>query len=151
MLCISTSKHVLCMLFPGQNQFFYAKTTFYVLLSHKMYKIMQKNNKNHVLKLHSSTLLRVRTLYLCLVNGIQPWEWYQTDHSLKRNLIGSSGIQTHDLPIMRQTCYHLSYRASGHTLCYNMLNLVYFLGLVSFKAAHCWLNELPLVGTTWEI
>ena len=34
------------MPFAGQNQFFDTKTTFCVLLSHKMYKIMQKNNKN---------------------------------------------------------------------------------------------------------
>ena len=49
-LCISTSKQVLCMPFAGQNQFFDTKTTFCVVLSHKMYKIMQKINKNHVLK-----------------------------------------------------------------------------------------------------
>ena len=41
-LCISTSKRVLCMPFTGRNQFFDAKTTFWVLLSLKMYKIMQK-------------------------------------------------------------------------------------------------------------
>ena len=32
---------VLCMPFAGRNQFFDAKTTFWVLLSHKMYKTMQ--------------------------------------------------------------------------------------------------------------
>ena len=35
-LCISTSKWVLSILFAGQNQFFDANTTFCVLLSHKM-------------------------------------------------------------------------------------------------------------------
>ena len=49
-MSISTSKLVLHMPFAGRNQFFDAKTTFCVLFSNKMYKIMQKNNKNHVLK-----------------------------------------------------------------------------------------------------
>ena len=48
-MCILTSERVLRTPFAGQNQFFDAKTTFCVLLSHEMYKIMQKN-KNHVLK-----------------------------------------------------------------------------------------------------
>ena len=46
LLCISTSERVLCMLFAGQNQIFNAETTFWVLLIHKMYKIMQKITKN---------------------------------------------------------------------------------------------------------
>ena len=50
LLCISTSKRVLRMPFDGQNQFFDAKTTFCILLSHNMYKIMQKINKNNVIK-----------------------------------------------------------------------------------------------------
>ena len=50
LLCISTSKRVLRTPFASQNQFFDAKTTFWIFLSHKMYKITQKNNKNHVLK-----------------------------------------------------------------------------------------------------
>ena len=40
-------------------------------------------------KLYSLTLLRVHTLYLSLVHGLQPQEWYQTNHSLKNDLIGS--------------------------------------------------------------
>ena len=36
MLCILTSEEVLRMPFSGENQFFDAKTTFYVLFSHKM-------------------------------------------------------------------------------------------------------------------
>ena len=43
LLCISTSKRVLCTPFAGWNQFFDAKTTFCVLISHKLYKITQKN------------------------------------------------------------------------------------------------------------
>ena len=39
LLCISTRERVLRMPFAGQNQFFDSKTTFCVLLSHKMYKI----------------------------------------------------------------------------------------------------------------
>ena len=39
------SERVLHTLFAGQNQFFNAKTTFSIVLSHKMYKIMQKNYK----------------------------------------------------------------------------------------------------------
>ena len=42
----------------GQNQFFDAKTTFCVLLSHKMYKITQKK-KNHFLKGSTNVLLHV--------------------------------------------------------------------------------------------
>ena len=38
------------MPFAGQNQFFDAKTTFYILLGHVMYKITQKITKNHVIK-----------------------------------------------------------------------------------------------------
>ena len=38
------------MSFTGRNQIFDAKTTFKVLLGHKMYKIMQKITKNHVIK-----------------------------------------------------------------------------------------------------
>ena len=37
LLCISTSKRVLRMPFPGQNQFFNAKTTFCVILYKKVY------------------------------------------------------------------------------------------------------------------
>ena len=47
---VYTSERVLHMPFPGQNHFFEAKTTFYVLLGHKMYRITQKITKNHVLK-----------------------------------------------------------------------------------------------------
>ena len=46
MLCISTSEWVLRTPFTSLNQFFDAKTTFCVLLSHKMYKITQKITKN---------------------------------------------------------------------------------------------------------
>ena len=54
-----------------------------------------------------------------LVHGVQPWEWYRTDHSLKRNLIGFSRIRTHDLSIVRQTCCHLcSTVFRSHTLFY---------------------------------
>ena len=49
-LCILTSERVPRLPFAGQNQIFNAETTFCVLLSHKMYKIMQKITKNHVLK-----------------------------------------------------------------------------------------------------
>ena len=45
LLCIWTSKQVLRMPFAGRNQFCEAKTTFCMLLSHKMYKIMQKITK----------------------------------------------------------------------------------------------------------
>ena len=46
LLCILTSKQVLHTPFAGQNHFFDAKTTFCVLLSHTMYKIVQKITKN---------------------------------------------------------------------------------------------------------
>ena len=46
-LCVLTNKRVLRTPFAGWNQFFDAKTTFCMLLSHKMYKITQKHNKNH--------------------------------------------------------------------------------------------------------
>ena len=39
LLCILTSKRVIRGPFAGRNQFFDAKTTFWVLLGHKMYKI----------------------------------------------------------------------------------------------------------------
>ena len=42
LLHILTSERVLRMPFAGRKQFFDPKTTFCVLLSHKMYKIMQK-------------------------------------------------------------------------------------------------------------
>ena len=42
LLCISTREQVLHTLLAGRNQFFDTKTTFYVLFSHEMYKIMQK-------------------------------------------------------------------------------------------------------------
>ena len=44
-LCFLTSKWVLRMPFAGQNQFFDAKTTFWMLLNHKIYKITQKITK----------------------------------------------------------------------------------------------------------
>ena len=47
-LCILTSKRVLCKPLANQNQFFDTKITFCILLSHK--KIMQKITKYHVLK-----------------------------------------------------------------------------------------------------
>ena len=45
-LCISTSKRVLRTPFAVQNQFFVAKTTFCVLLSHKIIKITREITKN---------------------------------------------------------------------------------------------------------
>ena len=48
MLCISTREQVLRMPFASWNQFLDAKTAFYVLFSHKMYKMMQKITKKPV-------------------------------------------------------------------------------------------------------
>ena len=45
LLCILTSERVLRTPFASQNQIFNAKTTFGILFSHKMYKIMQKITK----------------------------------------------------------------------------------------------------------
>ena len=45
-LCILTSEWVLHTPLSGRNQFFDAKTTFYVLFSYKMYKMTQKITKN---------------------------------------------------------------------------------------------------------
>ena len=45
MLCILNSERVLRTMFSGRYQFFDAKTTFCVILSHKMCKIMQKITK----------------------------------------------------------------------------------------------------------
>ena len=49
-LCISTGEWVLRMPFAGWNQFFDTKTIFYVLFSHKMYKMKQKITKKHIIK-----------------------------------------------------------------------------------------------------
>ena len=46
LLCILTREWVLRMPFTGWNQFVNAKITFGILLSHKMYKIVQKITKN---------------------------------------------------------------------------------------------------------
>ena len=46
MLYISTSERVLCTPLAGQNQFIEARTSFYILFSHKMYKKTKKITKN---------------------------------------------------------------------------------------------------------
>ena len=58
MLCILTRKRVLRMPFTGQNQFFDAKTIFYIPFSHKMYKMRQKITKKHFIHIFYSTLFR---------------------------------------------------------------------------------------------
>ena len=58
--------YVLCMPFADRNQFFDAKITFCILLSHKMYKITQKKNilvkekffKRQIVYFHQQTVCR---------------------------------------------------------------------------------------------
>ena len=78
------------MPFAGRNQFFDAKTTFWVLLSHKMYKINQKITKIMFLK-GVYQHLGVTPIWTSEQHAEHPFAGRNTQHLAIQDLVHNKG------------------------------------------------------------